>query len=165
MRQFLEIWDKQRQFKGCNQPWADVPMFYVTFRCYRTGTARTTDSLGQGSDVYVLPECAAIADNAGLAPKILLVLWLFLPLVDLDGPRGQETQLGVQPPRYWILKFLPFWKTVYQPGDLIYPGNARSWQQKRSRMSWCINTGMCPVSLAQLVLSILLCTERFQVRF
>lgn len=31
-------------------------------------------SLGQGSGVYVLPECAASADNAGLAPKILLVL-------------------------------------------------------------------------------------------
>lgn len=71
---FLETWDKQHQFEGSNQPWADIPVFCVTCRCCRTGAARTIDSLGQGSGVYVLPESAAIADNAGLAPKILLVL-------------------------------------------------------------------------------------------
>lgn len=55
--------------------WADIPVFCVTSRCCRrTGAARTINSVGQGSGVYVLPERAAIADNAGLAPKILLVL-------------------------------------------------------------------------------------------
>lgn len=49
-------------------------MFGVTSRCCRgTGVARTIDLLGQGHGVYVLPECAAIADNAGLASQILLV--------------------------------------------------------------------------------------------
>lgn len=75
MRQFLETWGKQRQLEGNNPTWAESPMFCVACRCYsRMGAARTIDSPGQGSGVYVPPGCAAIADNAGLAPRILLVL-------------------------------------------------------------------------------------------
>lgn len=67
---------------------------------------RTIHLLGQVRGVYVLPECAATADNAGLASKILLVP-LIGPLVDLGGPKGLMTQLGVQTPSFWILKFVP----------------------------------------------------------
>lgn len=73
----------------------------------KVGAARTIGSLGQGGGVYVLPGYAAIADNAGLAPRILLILCLFLPLADLNGPKGQATQLVAQPPSSWILKSLP----------------------------------------------------------
>ena len=83
-------------------------MFGVTIRYYReTGTARTIDSLGQGSGVYVLLEHASIADNAGLTLKILLVPLIVPPMGDLDGPKGHTTQLGAQPPSCWILKSLP----------------------------------------------------------
>lgn len=85
IRQFLEIWDKQCQLEGNSQPWADFPMFGVTIRYYReTGTARTIDSLGQGSGVYVLLEHATIADSAGLTLKILLVPLIVPPT---GGPR------------------------------------------------------------------------------
>lgn len=60
-------------------------MFGVTIRYYReTGTARTIDSLGQGSGVYVLLEHATIADSAGLTLKILLVPLIVPPT---GGPR------------------------------------------------------------------------------
>lgn len=114
----------------------------VTSKCYRgTGAGRTIDSLGQGSGVCVLPECATVADSAGLALRILLVLPWFLQLVDLDGPLGHVTQHGAPPPSCWTLESLPLWTAVYQSGDHIYPGNTHSQQQKWSSMVWCINTG------------------------
>lgn len=59
-------------------------MFGVTSRYYRgTSAARTINSLGQSSGVYVLPEWAAIADNAELASEILLVP---LTVPPTDGP-------------------------------------------------------------------------------
>lgn len=66
-----------------------------------TGTAGTIDSLGPGSGVCVPPECAAAADSVGLESKICWLLGLFLPAVELDGPKGQ---LGVQTPSCWVLK-------------------------------------------------------------
>lgn len=64
-------------------------MFGVTSRCHRgRGVARTIDLLGQGRGVYVLPECAAIADHAGLASKILLVPLIVPPT---GGPGWPKT--------------------------------------------------------------------------
>ena len=75
MRLFLENQHKERDPGGNNQPRAGSPMFDVTSNCCRgAGAGRTFDLLGQGSGVCVLPGCATLADRAGLAPNILLVL-------------------------------------------------------------------------------------------
>ena len=140
MRLFLENQDKERDPGGNNQRRADSPMFDVTSKCCRgAGAGRTFDLLGQGSGVCVLPGCATVADSAGLAPNILLVLWWFFQLADLDGPKGHVTQHAVPLPK--LLESLLLWTAMWKLGDYIYPGNTRSQQQKWNSMGWCINTG------------------------